>query len=78
MILISLFHCVSIMEVLCMFYLIASPMMKLGFCTIVALQVLLVGIIKSHEIGHVLKGLFNQEKRPLYMFDLGDCELWTV
>jgi hypothetical protein len=59
------------MEASCMFYLIAPPVMKLGFCIMVALQVLLVGIMKRHEIGQVLKGLFNLEKRPVYMFYLG-------
>jgi hypothetical protein len=35
---ISLFHCVSIMEASCMFYLIASSVMKLRFCIMVSLQ----------------------------------------
>jgi hypothetical protein len=43
---ILLFHCVSIMEASCMFYLIASPVMKLKFCIMVSLQVLLVDIMK--------------------------------
>jgi hypothetical protein len=35
---ISLFHCVSIMEASCMLYLIASSVMKLGFYIMVSLQ----------------------------------------
>jgi hypothetical protein len=53
------------------FYLIASPMMKLGFCIMVSLQVLLIGIIKRHEIEQVLKSLSSLEKRHVYMFYLG-------
>jgi hypothetical protein len=44
----------------------------------VSLQVLLVNIMKRHEIRQVLKSLFNIEKRPVYMFYLGNYELWEV
>jgi hypothetical protein len=43
---ILLFQCVSIMEASCMFYSIASSVMKLGFCIMVSFQVLLVNIMK--------------------------------
>jgi hypothetical protein len=43
---ILLFHCVSIMEASCMFYLIASVVMKLWFCIMVSFQFLLVNIMK--------------------------------
>jgi len=36
---ISLFHCVSIMEASCMFHLISSSVMKLGFYIMVSLQI---------------------------------------
>jgi hypothetical protein len=44
----------------------------------VSLQVLLVNIMKRHEIRQVLKIMFNLEKRTVYIFYLGDYELWEV
>jgi hypothetical protein len=44
----------------------------------VSLQVLLVNIMKRHEIGQVLKGLFNLEKILVYMFYLGNYKLREV
>ena len=76
MIFVSLFHCVSIMEATCMFYLITSPMMNLGFCIMVALQILLVGIIKRHEIRKILKGMFDREKKTYVYVWFG--RLWIM
>jgi hypothetical protein len=44
----------------------------------VSLQRFIVDIMKRHEIRQILKSLFNLEKRPVYMFYLGNCELWIV
>jgi hypothetical protein len=44
----------------------------------VSLQCFIVDIMKRHEIRQALKSLFNLEKRPVYIFYLGDCELWTM
>jgi hypothetical protein len=69
---ISLFTVYGIMEASCMFYLIAPSVMKLGFCIMVSLQVLLVNIMKRHEIGQVLKVCSIWKK------DLCICFIWKI
>jgi hypothetical protein len=51
--------------------------MKLKFCIMVSLQVLLVNIIKIMKSGK-FKNFVQLGKRPMSMFDLVNCDSWVV
>jgi hypothetical protein len=48
------------------------------FCIMVLLQHFIGYIMKRHEIGQVLKSLFNLEKDLCICLIWANCELWTV